>query len=761
MKPFRHILHIILLLCFISIVHADTYVDSLMRKIIQSDGVTKANALIELSNYITGKNIDESIVYAQEGLELSKKLNYKYGVANAYNSLGTSYARKGELDSADVFFGKAVQSYKESGNFSLAGESQLMRGLLFLENYNYTRAFETFLEAKEIFESIDDKSGLAKLNYYLGRIFYGWTNYDKAEKHFQIALDYFVQSEDFEFQSQVYLFLGQVYRHSGYKEKSFDNLQKAFESYRKSNDLQNAILPLRYIGEYYIDLKEYDTALQKFHQGVDIALNNSIDISYAGDLYTLIAHVHQMKGELDSSLAYNTMALANREEVGRKIYISSSLINIGYTYYNMQDYQSALKYIDSGLAIAYELDFIEYKKSGNFKKYLVFQAMDDYEKALQYYRNYSEIKDSIVRKETDQNFLGLQLSFETTQKDQENEILKTKNKLQKTYFYIIGLFLILIILFVLYLYRLKRKNQAALEEMVDERTKELNHTLDELKKEINERILIENRIQRMNIELESKVQERTEQLEKAKNDLIMALQHEKKLVKLKSQFINLISHEYKTPMTIISSSSSLIKNYLESNAYDKIEKHIKKIDSAILSLNNLIEDVINYDKGEAGDLDVIPSSFDAVKLIVTSINELRNVNDGMHKIEFKTPIKEMIVNTDKSLLRQIIHQLLLNAIKFSEDQAEIKIELYEEVHQMIFSIEDKGVGISEDDQRMIFEPFFKSTKNIGIITGVGLGLSIVKMYVNALLGDIFVRSEVGRGTKMTVKIPKQINKPQK
>ena len=761
MKPFRHILHIILLLCFISIVHADTYVDSLMRKIIQSDGVTKANALIELSNYITGKNIDESIVYAQEGLELSKKLNYKYGVANAYNSLGTSYARKGELDSADVFFGKAVQSYKESGNFSLAGESQLMRGLLFLENYNYTRAFETFLEAKEIFESIDDKSGLAKLNYYLGRIFYGWTNYDKAEKHFQIALDYFVQSEDFEFQSQVYLFLGQVYRHSGYKEKSFDNLQKAFESYRKSNDLQNAILPLRYIGEYYIDLQEYDTALQKFHQGVDIALNNSIDISYAGDLYTLIAHVHQMKGELDSSLAYNTMALANREEVGRKIYISSSLINIGYTYYNMQDYQSALKYIDSGLAIAYELDFIEYKKSGNFKKYLVFQAMDDYEKALQYYRNYSEIKDSIVRKETDQNFLGLQLSFETTQKDQENEILKTKNKLQKTYFYIIGLFLILIILFVLYLYRLKRKNQAALEEMVDERTKELNHTLDELKKEINERILIENRIQRMNIELESKVQERTEQLEKAKNDLIMALQHEKKLVKLKSQFINLISHEYKTPMTIISSSSSLIKNYLESNAYDKIEKHIKKIDSAILSLNNLIEDVINYDKGEAGDLDVIPSSFDAVKLIVTSINELRNVNDGMHKIEFKTPIKEMIVNTDKSLLRQIIHQLLLNAIKFSEDQAEIKIELYEEVHQMIFSIEDKGVGISEDDQRMIFEPFFKSTKNIGIITGVGLGLSIVKMYVNALLGDIFVRSEVGRGTKMTVKIPKQINKPQK
>jgi signal transduction histidine kinase len=761
LKPFRHILPIILLLSFISILHADTYVDSLMRKIIKSEGVTKANALIELSNYITGKNIYESIVYAREGLELSQQLNYKYGVANAYHSLGTSYARKGDFDSADVFYRNAVQSYKGSANFSLAGESQLMRGLLFLENYNYSRAFETFLAAKEIFESIDDKAGLAKLNFYLGRIFYGWTNYDKAEKHFIIALEYFKQSDDFEFQSQGYLFLGQVYRRIGDKERSFEFLQKSFDSYRKSNDLQNAILPLRYIGEYYIDLGEYDTALQKFHQGVEIALNNSVDISYAGDLYTLIAHVHQMKGKLDSALVYNSKALANREEVGRKIYISSSLINIGYTYYNIQDYQSALKYVDSGLAIAYELDFIEYKKSGNFKKYLVFQAMGDYEKALQYYRNYAEIKDSIVRKETDQNFLGMQLAFETTQKDQENEILKTKNKLQKTYFYIIGLFLILIILFILYLYRLKRKNQVALEEMVDERTKELNHTLDELKKEINERILIENRIQRMNIELESKVHERTEQLEKAKNDLIMALQHEKKLVKLKSQFINLISHEYKTPMTIISSSSSLIKNYLESNAYDKIENHIKKIDSAILSLNNLIEDVINYDKGEAGELDVIPSSFDAVKVIVTSINELRNINDGMHKIELKTPIKEMMVNTDKSLLRQIIHQLLLNAIKFSEDPAEIKIELYEEVHQMIISIEDKGVGISEDDQKMIFEPFFKSTKNIGIITGVGLGLSIVRMYVNALLGDIYVRSEIGRGTKMTVKIPKQINKPKK
>jgi signal transduction histidine kinase/tetratricopeptide (TPR) repeat protein len=754
-----YLLSIFLLLSFSAELVGDTYVDSLMRKIIQSEGVSKANALVELSNYITGKNVDESIIYARESYELSKSLNYKYGRANAALSLGTTYMRKGNFDSAEVWLKLSSKTFKESGNFDKSGEALLMCGWLYLENYNYSKAFSTFLDAKEIFVGIDDQKGVASLNFYLGRVYFAWSDFKKAEKHFLLALEYFTNSDDFTMESRVLMFLGQVYRQLGKKNESFAYLQKAFESYRKSNDLENAILPLRYIGEYYIDLGEYDTALQKFHQGVEIALNSSIDISYAGDLYTLIAHVHQLKGELEQSLNYNFKAYENRKEVGRDIYTASSLINIGHTFFHMKDYESALKYVDSGLAIAERLNFIEYQKSGNYKKFLIYEAQNDSKNALIYYKKFAELRNSIQKKETDQTFLGMQLAYESTQKDQENKILKSKNTLQKLYFYIIGAFLVIIILFILYLYRSKKKNQIFLEKQVESRTRELNSTLDELKNEINERILIENRIQRMNIELESKVHERTEQLEKAKNDLIMALQHEKKLVKIKTQFINLISHEYKTPMTIISSSSSLIKNYLKSSKFEKIEAHMMKIDNAILALNNLIEDVINYDKGEAGELDIVPVSFDAVKVFITAINEVRNMDGGKHHIEFKTPFQEMVINTDKSLLRQILHQLLINAIKFSDSGTLIKVELFEDMHQLIFSVEDNGAGISSDDQRMIFEPFFKSIKNIGIITGIGLGLSIVKMFVNALLGDIFVKSELGFGTKMTVKIPKQIHMP--
>lgn len=287
---------------------------------------------------------------------------------------------------------------------------------------------------------------------------------------------------------------------------------------------------------------------------------------------------------------------------------------------------------------------------------------------------------------------------------------------------------------------------------------------------VSERVIAKHKLENLNQILEEKVNERTKQLQQAyeeltyeneerkrtelellaiKDNLSLALDKEKELNELKSSFINMVSHEYRTPLTIILSSVNLIEEYLRRSSYDNLDKHLQKIKTSIKSLVNLLENVVTIAKSEAGKIKFSPEEFDLFDLFNEIFDDLSIVYHTDHKFEIVNHSDLKNIITDRLLLKKILFNLLSNAVKYSPLYNLIKIELSEQNDIISIKIIDKGLGIPDDDILHLFEPFHRS-KNVENYPGTGLGLAIVKSCLNAIKGTIYVKSKLNEGSEFTV-----------
>ncbi|PPT05405.1 Circadian input kinase A [Geitlerinema sp. FC II] len=273
-------------------------------------------------------------------------------------------------------------------------------------------------------------------------------------------------------------------------------------------------------------------------------------------------------------------------------------------------------------------------------------------------------------------------------------------------------------------------------------------------------------LQQLNSQLEERVtkrtaelQQKTEQLISVEEELRRALAKEKEINEFKSHIITTISHEYRTPLTTIFSTSELLEHYRHKLSEEKFVKYLKRIQESVKYLTSLFNDVIFVDRMQLGQLELDREEVDLKLLCCEVIDRLKpNIKPGQ-SLKFSHQIIETIEpsiqNTwDKDILFQILHNLLSNAIKFSSEQSEIDLELIETQHAIQFKIGDRGVGIPPDSLERLFELFYRG-KNSKNTRGTGLGLTIVKKCVDLCNGEIAVESEVGAGTTFTVTLPRQ------
>jgi PAS domain S-box-containing protein len=245
---------------------------------------------------------------------------------------------------------------------------------------------------------------------------------------------------------------------------------------------------------------------------------------------------------------------------------------------------------------------------------------------------------------------------------------------------------------------------------------------------------------------------------KLEEDLKLALDKEKEVNELKSSFVSMTSHEFRTPLSTILSSSELLENYRNKWDEKKQLKHFNRIKKAVEHMINLLNDVLFFDKAKAGKLDCNPEELDLVeysrKLIDNmQINQDTNkINKSNINIQFITNKTKLIGYLDEKILAHILNNLLSNAIKYSKPETTVKFSLNSQESQVLFEIQDEGIGIPSEDLPSLFDSFHRC-KNVGNIQGTGLGLSIVKKCVDILQGDIKVTSEVGVGTKFIISIP--------
>jgi PAS domain S-box-containing protein len=279
------------------------------------------------------------------------------------------------------------------------------------------------------------------------------------------------------------------------------------------------------------------------------------------------------------------------------------------------------------------------------------------------------------------------------------------------------------------------------------------------KKEAERQLLTHrDHIERLNAELEQKVADRThalmntlDQLEQSKDELGRALEAERELGELKSRFVSMASHEFRTPLTAVLTSATLIEKYTLGDQQDKRQRHIDRIRSSVNHLNDILEEFLSVGRLEEGKIDANPARVDVAQLVAETAGDMQGMLKPQQTIQTALDCAEAIW-IDPSLLRKILVNLLSNAIKYSGPGSVVTVRADCRQGQLTLSISDQGVGISNDDQEHLFERFFRA-KNVTNIAGTGLGLHIVSRYVELMRGQVSLQSELNLGTTVTIILP--------
>ena len=294
----------------------------------------------------------------------------------------------------------------------------------------------------------------------------------------------------------------------------------------------------------------------------------------------------------------------------------------------------------------------------------------------------------------------------------------------------------------------------------------------------------ENKLKSMNEDLEQKVMERTYELENAINQLLSlnrqledeitnkilvqnilkdresalekSLAKERELGEMKSRFVSMASHEFRTPLSTIQSSVSLINRYTGSEQQSLREKHIIKIKSSVTHLTGILNDFLSMNRLEEGKITATFEVFNLFDLCNEVIDELGPIFKINQNIICRWQEDEILpkenVNTDRKILKNIIINLLSNAIKYSDENGVIICIMSTRESKIMISVKDNGIGIPDEELKHLFDRFFRASNAVNI-EGTGLGLNIVKKYVEMLEGQISFESKLYEGSTFSVAIP--------
>jgi len=279
-----------------------------------------------------------------------------------------------------------------------------------------------------------------------------------------------------------------------------------------------------------------------------------------------------------------------------------------------------------------------------------------------------------------------------------------------------------------------RELNTELEEKIELRTRELSESVEDLKN--------------LNVELGEEINRRKEAEEKIKD----ALQKEKELNELKTKFLSLVSHEFKTPLSGILTSATLAEKYTKEEQQPKREKHLVTIRNKVHYLNNILNDFLSIERLDSGRGQYKFSKFRLKRLINEVIyNANITLKDGQ-EISYPKDIEDVELFMDEKILELILSNLLGNAIKYSPENTSIQFMVDFHDDLIVFKIKDQGRGIPKKDQKHIFERYFRA-ENALLDQGTGIGLNIAKTHLENLGGTIQFESEENKGTTFTIEVP--------
>jgi signal transduction histidine kinase/tetratricopeptide (TPR) repeat protein len=663
----------------------------------------------------------------EKALQIRIQLKNPLDIANAYNRMALTYKEIGNYDKSVEYYSNALEYYQTTGdNKSIALNLNDM-GNVYWKKLDHEKALEYYFRSVKIRYKTDDKAEIASSYINIGSIYFSLENYQKAKEYYNQALVLYSEVLQKRKIASTLTLLGTTESMIDNKPEALDLYRRALSIRRKIGDKTEIAQSLNNIGNIFSELNEPSKALSHFNEALELRsrLNDSI-----GKIITLndIGNLYDKTSKPTLAASYFGQSLALAQKTGNDYYISLCSRKLAEIAIKTGINRPLLPvFLSDALTHGQKIRHAELIKNATYAYYQFYYQNKNFEKALQCYIQSSHINDSLQNLKNNRRITSIQENIEIEKKNNElkayeNEVklLRQEKELQniriskqshiRNSLLIISLLTILAALLFIRLYYLKRKTNVKLNEQY-QLLQEANH-----------------------------------QLVARENEL-------KKLNATKDKYFSIIAHDIKNPLSALMNLSHIIVEKFDVLTDDKIQEFNKMINESANNLHTLLENLLYWARSNTNKITYQPESIH-LKTVINNIFLINKLSANQKNIQLADSTENFEVYADLQMLTSILRNLVSNAIKFTPEGGKIDITAVNQGRMIEISVTDCGVGMNADNINKLFrlDTHF-SERGTNNEAGSGLGLILVKEFVEKNQGKISVWSEPGKGSTFTFTIP--------
>ncbi|MBL3657541.1 ATP-binding protein [Fulvivirga sediminis] len=602
-----------------------------------------------------------------------------------------------------------------SNNPKYQAEAAVKLAFYYNVQSNYQKALKLDLESLRLYKKLGNGRGVTKSFNNIGEDYFELDLFSDAYDYYQKSLRKAKEIED-----ELYVVIstyniGRVLKSMGQLEKAMEYIQRSLELSRAIDDKEGTAYSYHDIGEILILEGEYDQALEKLQYALKMSRQLSIKVLTPKILHK-IAVAYENQEQFDQALNYHDSSLLIYQNINSKSGVAEAYLGMGAVYRKMSAYKEANSFIEKSLEISTNIKDRDLIIACYYELSLLYEQKEFFRQSLNYYKKYKSLQDSLFGEKHWEQFAQIQLKYETANKDMEINFLsqqeeQQKRQLENEAFFRNILVLILaftgVLLITLYRSSIKRK-----------------------------------KINKLLVQHQQELEEQSREMSG--------------LLAMKDKFFSILSHDLRSPINAIIGILGMIDSgYLTKEELQQLTKSLKL---RLESTKKLLANLMDWALVQMNEITIKDEDIHLHGLVQENINFFRDTNDK--NIQFINSMPEgIIVRTDHNMLDLIIRNLTSNAIKFTEEEGMVELACEDKDQKwLIIKVIDNGIGMSMEQQNNLFTNTsgLHSTRGTANEEGTGLGLKLCKEFIERMGGDIWVKSEEGKGTTFLFTVKKSL-----
>jgi len=679
--------------------------------------------------YLQINNNDKALNFYTRSLDIRESINDLEGIAQSQKNIALVHRMNNDNKQALEYMKKSLLNYKKIGNKVLIASCLNHIGNIYQENNLLDFALENYLNALKLRQQVGAQDQIAKSLNNIGIIYNQINDCRKALDFFTQSLEIKKTLGDDKETAYAHYVIGNCYLKLKNYNKALENYIKSLELRERINDKIGIASTLKSLGKVYLELNELDKSIIYYNEALDISKETG-NIHGLSEILNDIGNYYQTLGNYNKAAGYFKQTIDITEKSGNEYLKALSSRKLGEIFIKQGKELEGFDLIKESLSIGQNIDNLALIKNAYYSLYYYYDMRGDKTRALDFYTNYTVIKDSITAQNNAQKILEIQMKYEleksqtelsriekeiteltAEKKIRELELKKQKNVRNLSFLIALIILISGIIIFIQFL--LKRKTNILLQQKIKE------------------------------------VDESNQRLKESEENL-------KILNATKDKFFSIIAHDIRNPFNAVYGLTQHLAKNFDDFTKEELEKPIELIYQSADELLELLDNLLHWSRTQRGKMEFSPRKLDLHEMVQKNINLLK-MNADKKNIDVVSDIKTgTMVSADYDMLTTVFRNLISNAIKFSYENSQIHIESEENDNEIMISVTDKGVGISEENIRKLFRiDIHYSTTGTSEEQGSGLGLILCREFVEKHGGKIWVESEENKGSTFKFTLPKE------